>query len=59
MSHQMEFWILEHAPPPSVPAWKDLGAEERTALVAILVRMIAKAVDPQLIHETEEQSHER
>ncbi len=56
MPHQLHLWITE--PPPEASLWKDLEAEERTVLITTLTRMIAKAVHPQRIHETEEKSHE-
>lgn len=60
MSRQLEFWTPEQPPPPAAPRWKDLklDAEERTAVIALLVRMISKAVHPRPAHEKEEPLHE-
>ena len=58
MPYQMEFWPPEQPPPPVPLVGEDLGAEQRAPLIAVLVRMIAKAVDPKRTHETEEESHE-
>ena len=54
MPHQLEFWAAEQNPPPAGPIWTDLDAEERTAVIALLVRMITKAVHPQLALTIEE-----
>lgn len=59
MPHQLEFWTTEQPPPPVATAWKDLDAEQRTALITVLARMIANAVYPQRTHENEEKDDER
>ncbi len=59
MPRQLEFWTAEQSPPPAERIWTDLEAEERTAVVTILVRMITQAVNPQLIPRTEEKEDER
>lgn len=59
MPHQLEFWTTEQSPPPAEQLWMDLEAEERMAVVTILVRMITQAIHPQLIPRTEEKENER
>lgn len=51
MPRQLEFWATEQ--PPSMPRWEDLEAEERIAVIALLVRMITRAVHPKLTHQEE------
>jgi len=45
--------------PPGMLRWKDLDAEERTTVIALLARMITKAVHPKLTHQKEENPNER
>ena len=54
--NQLHLWITE--PPPEASLWKDLGAEERTALITTRTRIIAQAVHPEPTHETQEENHE-
>jgi hypothetical protein len=56
---QLEFWTAEQPLPPGAPQWKDLNAEEHTTVIALLVRMITKAVHPRPTHEKEEKLNER
>jgi hypothetical protein len=58
LPHQLEFWTTEQHPPAIAPPWKDLDAEARTVMIAILVRMITKAVYPQMKRGDEEKEHE-
>jgi hypothetical protein len=44
---------------PGMLQWKDLEAEERTAVIALLVRMITEAVNPPLTHQKEDNPNER
>lgn len=54
--HQLHLWITE--PPPQASVWMDLEAEERTALISALTRIIAKTVHLEPTHETQENNHE-
>jgi hypothetical protein len=57
--HPLEFWITEQPTPPGALPWKDLNAEERTAVIALLVRMITKAAHPRPDRKKEENDDER
>ena len=57
--HQLEFWAAEQNPPPTGLIWMDLDAEERTAAIGLLARMITRAVHPQRVPEIEENEDER
>ena len=59
MPHQFEFWTTEPPTPPGELLWKSLNAEERAALIAVLVRMITRTVGPRMIPENEETEDER
>ncbi len=56
MPHPLHLWITE--PPPEASPWKDLEAEERSALITTLTRIIAQAVHPEPTHKTQEENHE-
>ena len=58
MPHQLEFWIREESPSLVLPVWVELDAEQRAALIALLTRVISKAVHPQPIDDHEETGNE-
>jgi hypothetical protein len=58
MQHQLELWPpARQAPCPPGP-WEGLSPEEQAEMIALLGRLIAQAVCPQRIVETQEKSHE-
>ena len=59
MPQQLEFWITEEPRPPASSRWEELDIEQRTALTALLARIISKVVHPQQTHEVKEQGNER
>ncbi len=58
MSHQLEFWATEQNRPPAGLIWTELDAKQRTAVIALLARMIGRATHAQRIHEGEEKEDE-
>ena len=59
MRHQLQFWPpARQAPHPPGP-WEELSIEEQAERIALLARLIAKAICPQRIDETQESSHEQ
>lgn len=59
MQYQLDFWPpLENAPHRQGP-WETLSIEEQTERIALLARLIAKSVCPQLMDTTEENGHEQ
>jgi hypothetical protein len=59
MPYQLEFWTAVQNRPPAGLIWMDLDAEERTAVIALLVRMITQAVHPRPVPSMEENEDER
>ena len=59
MQHQLDFWPPRTQAPYEQGQWESLSIEEQAERIALLARLIAKTVCPQLIHETEENNHEQ
>lgn len=59
MQHQLEFWPTAKKTTYDQGQWESLSIEEQTEKLALLARLIAKAVCPQLVDETQENSHEQ
>jgi hypothetical protein len=59
VAQQLALWpdALQEAQKPDI--WEGLEQETRTSVIATLARLISKAVCPENLPETEEQSHER
>jgi hypothetical protein len=57
--HQTEFWLLDHHLQSATPTWKSLEEEARAALIALLVRIMTRAMRPQPSPEMEENPDER
>ena len=59
MQHQLDFWPTAEKAPYEQRQWESLRIEEQAERVALLARLIAKAICPQLANETQESSHEQ
>ena len=59
MQHQLDFWPAAQEAPYEQGHWESLSIEEQTETIARLARLIAKAVCPQLIDETQGDNHEQ
>ena len=59
MQHQLDFWPAARKAPYEQGQWESLSIEEQAERIALLARLIAKAICPQLIDETQEGSHEQ
>lgn len=59
VARQLALWpeALQEAQEPDI--WEGLEQETRTSVIATLARLISKAVCPENLPETQEQSHER
>jgi len=58
MPHQLDFWPAAHKAPHGQETWEALSNEEQTERTAILARLIAQAVCPDLAGDTGEESRE-
>jgi hypothetical protein len=58
MKHQLDFWPAENQAPYEQGRWESLSIEVQAVTIARLALLIAKTVCPQLIAETQEDSHE-
>lgn len=59
MQDQLDFWPGEKKAPYEQGQWQSLSIEEQAERIALLARLIEKAVCPQLFDETQENSHEQ
>lgn len=59
MHHQLEFWPTAEEIAYGQGQWESLSIEEQAERIALLARLLAKAVCPQLVDETQENSHEQ
>jgi len=59
MRHQLEFWTTAEKTVYEQGQWESLSIEEQAEKIALLARLLAKAVCPQLVDETQENSHEQ
>ncbi len=59
MQHQLEFWNPMEDAPNKQGQWEKLSIEEQTERIALLARLIAKCICPQLMEKTEENGHEQ
>jgi len=59
MQHQLEFWPITEKARYEQRQWESLSIEEQAEKIGLLARLIAKAVCPQLVDETQENSHEQ
>jgi hypothetical protein len=59
VAQQLALWpdALQEAQEPDI--WEGLEQEQQTIVIAALARLISKAVCPENLPGTEEQSHER
>lgn len=59
MAQQLALWpeALQEAQEPDI--WEGLEQERQTIVIATLARLISKALCPDNLPETQEQSHER
>lgn len=59
MQHQLEFWPTAKKAAYEQGQWESLSVEEQAEKIALLARLIAKAVCPQSVDQTQENSHEQ
>jgi hypothetical protein len=59
MQHQLEFWPAAERLAYEQGQWESLSIEEQAERIALLARLLAKAVCPQLVDQTQENSHEQ
>jgi len=57
MRHQLEFWPTAEKTAYEQRQWETLSIEEQAEMIALLARLLAKAVCPQWVNE--ENSHEQ
>ena len=58
MRHQLEFWPATEKTHYKHGPWENLSIDEQAERIALLARLIAKAICPQWSDETQENSHE-
>ncbi len=58
MPHQLDFWPAAQKAPHGQRYWEALSIEEQTERIAMLARLIAKTVCPELVKNTREESRE-
>lgn len=59
MQHQLDFWPVAEKAPHNQEQWQSLCNKEQAERIALLARLIARAICPQLIDATQENSHEQ
>jgi hypothetical protein len=59
MRHQLEFWTTAEKTTYEQGQWESLSVEEQAEKITLLARLIAKAVCPELVDQTQENSHEQ
>jgi hypothetical protein len=59
MQYQLEFWPTTEKARSEQRQWESLSIEEQAEKIALLARLLAKAVCPQLVNETQENSDEQ
>ena len=59
MRHQLEFWTTAEKSAYEQGQWESLSVEEQAEKIALLARLIAKVICPQLADEAQESSHEQ
>ena len=59
MQHQLEFWPTAEKTSHEQGQWESLSTEEQAERIALLARLLAKAVCPQWVDQTQENSHEQ
>jgi hypothetical protein len=59
MQQQLDFWPAARMAPYEQGQWESVSIEVQAETIARLARLIAKAVCPQLIEETQEDNHEQ
>jgi hypothetical protein len=59
MRHQLEFWTAAEKTAYEQGQWESLSTEEQAEKIALLARLLAKALCPQLVDQTQENSHEQ
>jgi hypothetical protein len=59
MQHQLEFWPTAKETAYEQRQWESLSIEEQAEKIALLARLLAKTVCPQLVDQTQENSHEQ
>ena len=58
MPHQLDFWPAAQKALYGQRYWEALSIEEQSERIAILARLIAKAVCPELVKNTREENRE-
>ena len=59
MRDQLEFWTTAEKTTYEQGQWESLSVEEQGEKITLLARLIAKAVCPELVDQTQENSHEQ
>lgn len=59
MQHQLEFRPTAKKTAYEQGQWENLSIEEQAEMIALLARLLAKAVCPQWVNETQENSDEQ
>ncbi len=59
MQYQLEFWPTTEVVLHKHEPWENLGINEQAERIALLARLIAKAVCPERDDATQESSHEQ
>ena len=59
MQHQLDFWPALEKATHEQEQWENLSIEEQDKGIALLARLIAQALCPELSDPTQESSHEQ
>lgn len=59
MHRQLDLWPDPYKAPQAPDIWESLDQQEQARLIAVLARLISKAVHPPNIKETREEKHDR
>ena len=59
MYRQLSLWSEAQDPGQEVKVWQELDPETKIVIIAVLSRLISKAVCPENLPDTKEATHER
>jgi hypothetical protein len=56
---QTDLWLDPHKTTQTPDIWQNLNQQEQKRLIAALAELISKAVHPEILNPTQEESHDR
>lgn len=59
MHRQLPLWSAAQAPGQEATIWQELDPQTKAVIIAMLSRLISRAVSPENLPDTKEAKHER